>query len=118
MLISIKSRELDTVGFMTRDAHVATSVIEVLTTGSRDMTTNHCSSQLQLLYPVDIFRASCEYADFVETVVQKLETFLGVKRTNIDIRAQFIEDGVSAGQGSMEEFLKNVGAHPLSSPPS
>lgn len=106
-----KPRELDTVGLMAQDVQVATSVIQVLLmTDAQDMTTNHCSSSsLQLLYPVDFFRASREYADFVEPVVQKLETFLGVRRTdNIDIRAQLIE-GVSDGRGSLEEFLKNVG---------
>lgn len=78
-------------------------------TGS-DMTESRCSSEVQLLYPLDFFRGSPEYADFVEPVVQKLETFLDVKRVEIDIRAQFLEDGVSSGGESLDEFLQYVGA--------
>lgn len=90
-----------------RDAQVATSVTKVMT-GS-DMTESRCSSEVQLLYPLDFFRGSLEYADFVEPVVQKLETFLDVKRVEIDIRAQFLEDGVSSGGESLDEFLQYVG---------
>lgn len=89
---------------------MATTVIKAI--AGSDGTKRLCSARVQLLYPADFFRDSREYADFVEPVVQKLETFLGVKRLNINIRAKFIEDRVAAGKGTLDEFLMNVGASP------
>ncbi|KAI1351222.1 amidase signature domain-containing protein [Xylaria sp. FL0043] len=105
-----QSRELDTVGFFSRTMTAATAATRALM--SQDLTKRFCAAKTRLLFPVDFFD-SCwpeEYLKAVEPVISKLEGFLKVKRTLINIRAKFREDDVGGGK-SMEEYLETTTAH-------
>ncbi|OAQ72041.1 amidase [Pochonia chlamydosporia 170] len=104
-----QSRELDTVGFFTRTAKTATAAINAIT--SIDITKRFCTAKAQLLYPVDFFSNWPNgYLSTVEPVILKLESFLNVKRTKVDIRAQFKERKVADGK-KIEDYLETTVAH-------
>ncbi|KAI0105657.1 amidase signature domain-containing protein [Nemania sp. FL0031] len=102
-------RELDTVGLLSRTVKAATAATRALM--STDLTKRFCAARTQLIFPVDFFdNWPEEYLRVVEPVISKLEDFLKVKRTRINIRAKFREDGVG-GSKSMEEYLDTTTAH-------
>jgi hypothetical protein len=97
---------LDTVGFFSRTAKAATAATKALT--RIDMTKRFCSSNIQLLYPVDFFSGwPKEYISLVEPAISKLEQFLRVERSQVDLRAIFEQDKIADGE-TMEKYLDTV----------
>lgn len=80
---------------------------------STDITKSFCRAKTQLLYPVDFFADwPTEYLSTVEPIIWKLESFLNLKRTKVDIRAQF-KEGKTADGKSLEDYLETVQKQPL-----
>ena len=97
---------IDAVGFFTRDAKLATTVSRVLSTHNEQP--KYCSAHTELLFPKDIFSGNeARYLSHVEPFIAKLESFLQVKRTEIDIGAMFKEQSVAGGT-SIEDYLSTV----------
>lgn len=85
----IKSlRIIDTVGFFTRTIQLAVTAAKTLTFPDREK--NACSASVELLYPTDIWAGrDAEYRSWVEPFLRKFESFLKVKRREIDINDMF-----------------------------
>jgi hypothetical protein len=60
------------------------------------------------LYPVDFFDGwPPEYIREIQSVVTKLEHFLGISNDTINVRDRFVADNVGDGK-SLEDYLENV----------
>ncbi len=71
--------------------------------------TSSCSSAVELLYPTDIFADTpLMYQQYIESFIHRLESFLNVKRSDVDVGTLFIEQSV-IGEKSMREYLHTVG---------
>ncbi|KAH8803379.1 amidase signature domain-containing protein [Xylogone sp. PMI_703] len=100
---------MDTIGLFTRNIQLATTAAKVLC-GS-DLIKNICPASFKILYPTDVSESSPpEYRAYIEPFICKLEEFLKVNRSKIDIGSKFKEQSI-AGGSSMQDYLKNTIAH-------
>lgn len=78
------------------------------TLGTRDISSNSCAANIELLYLTDIFSGSDNmYLSHIEPFIRQLEDFLQIKRKKIDVDGLFKEQAVSNGS-SEKDYLNAV----------